>query len=44
MVKMEDKSYLHLVENARRDIRIIDKATREVMKEKSPEPTKAIRA
>lgn len=39
MVKMEDKSYLHLVERhfERRDIRIIDKATREVMKEKSHE-------
>ena len=38
MVKMEDKSYLHLVEQhfEGRDIRIIDKATREVMKEKKP--------
>lgn len=35
----ENESYLHLVERhfEGRDIRIIDKATREVMKEKSPE-------
>ena len=45
-VTLEDRMHLHLVERhfEGREIRIIDKATLEVMKEKSPEPTKAIRA
>ena len=38
-VTHENESYLYLVERhfEGRDIRVIDKATREVMKEKSPE-------
>ena len=45
-VMKENRQYLYLVDRGaeRRETVIIDKATLEVMKEKSPEPTKAIRA
>lgn len=45
-VLKENRQYLYLVDRGaeRRETVIIDKATLEVMKEKSPEPTKAIRA
>ena len=45
-VTKENSQYLYLVDRGveRRETAIIDKATMEVMKEKSPEPTKAIRA
>ena len=45
-VMKENSKYLYLVDRGaeRRETVIIDKVTLEVMKEKSPEPTKAIRA
>ena len=45
-VMKENRQYLYLVDRGveRRETVIIDKAPLEVMKEKSPEPTKAIRA
>ena len=45
-VTHENEHYLYLVERhfEGRDIRTIDKSTQEVIKEKSPEPTKALRA
>lgn len=45
-VRKDNDQYLYLVERSieQRKTVIIDKAMLEVMKEKSPEPTKAIRA
>ena len=45
-VMKENRQYLYLVDRGmeRCETAIIDKATLEVMQEKSPEPTKAIRA
>ena len=43
-VMKENRQYLYLVDRSLKQTVIIDKATLEVMKEKSPEPTKAIRA
>ena len=40
----ESGQYLYLVDRSLKQTVIIDKATLEVMQEKSPEPTKAIRA
>lgn len=43
-VMKENRQYLYLVDRSLKQTVIIDKATLEVMQEKSPEPTKAIRA
>lgn len=43
-VMKENRHYLYLVDRSLKQTVIIDKATLEVMQEKSPEPTKAIRA
>lgn len=43
-VMKENRQYLYLVDQSLKQTVIIDKATLEVMQEKSPEPTKAIRA
>ena len=43
-VLKENRQYLYLVDRSLKQTVIIDKATLEVMQEKSPEPTKAIRA
>lgn len=42
-VMKENRQYLYLVDRSLKQT-VIDKATLEVMQEKSPEPTKAIRA
>lgn len=43
-VMKENRQYLYLVDRSLKQTVIIDKATLEVMQEKSPEPIKAIRA
>lgn len=43
-VMKENRQYIYLVDRSLKQTVIIDKATLEVMQEKSPEPTKAIRA
>lgn len=43
-VMKENRQYLYLVDRILKQTVVIDKATLEVMQEKSPEPTKAIRA
>lgn len=43
-VMKENRQYLYLVDRSLKQTVIIDKTTLEVMQEKSPEPTKAIRA
>ena len=43
-VMKENRQYIYLVDRGVKQTVIIDKTTLEVMQEKSPEPTKAIRA
>ena len=43
-VMKENRQYLYLVDRSMNQPVIIDNTTLEVMQEKSPEPTKAIRA